>query len=713
MSGFDLSGSTLLNKSRIEIAIKLNRNKVEQIENSKLQIIFPNEIQEGNHVWTGTNSCFVFSEPQVFTDPRVYELSEIVSETQAILTNYDISINAATITIECIKPLYNVPENTRVATVPPSLERGFINGYYLNNYINAINDSLATMNTLTISAFRPNGEFNINAENNIYNTNVAIENSLAKFKFDILREFTQKTYVVDLSKCFLNELTFGFDASLSNLTDASYTIVRNYSTSASINITSNNNKIVLRPKPGFGNQNAPPVELYFTTGSFAQIENFLQSVNNDFINFTDIDGYPLMNGSSLVFNNGKLTFTVRISKILTESDYKITFTDNANNSWSNYLFFDSSYNLSNHLSGTYAEVTGKQTVGGELIDITTLKNTIMFKPFTEGVANGSGLNDIIIQVPVGSTGITSYTREGLINAIQTELTNNPLTTGSQILLTQNNLQYTKIRVNINKLYTAKDYKLVFYDAVSYVYCNVGVAQNVTWDATLGWLLGFHTFTEYALSDFMQITGDSLPTENYRDNVFTNASLGYAYSVNGQKIALIGDTVLNTNLYNYFLVVLDDFIQNHVNAGLVTISSLENDLALPSYAVRATYQCDPVTGVKTAVSASNKLNSALNSKQLYAMNQIVEAKRTKSASYASGPYLKDVFALIPMKLTGMTFGQTYMEFGGTMQNQDRKYFGPVRIQKLSVKLMNDKGALLNLNGANWSFCILCEIMVKGT
>ena len=94
-----------------------------------------------------------------------------------------------------------------------------------------------------------------------------------------------------------------------------------------------------------------------------------------------------------------------------------------------------------------------------------------------------------------------------------------------------------------------------------------------------------------------------------------------------------------------------------------------------------------------------------------MNQIVEAKRTKTKSYASGPYLKDVFALIPMKLTGMTFGQTYMEFGGTMQNQDRKYFGPVRIQKLSVKLMNDKGALLNLNGANWSFCIICEIMNK--
>jgi hypothetical protein len=170
-----------------------------------------------------------------------------------------------------------------------------------------------------------------------------------------------------------------------------------------------------------------------------------------------------------------------------------------------------------------------------------------------------------------------------------------------------------------------------------------------------------------------------------------------------------DVVLNTNLYNYFLVVLDDFIQNHVNAGLITITSLENDVALPSYASRVSYQCDPATGIKTAVSATNKLNTDLSSKQLYAMNQILENRRTKSKSYASGPYLKDVFALIPIKLTGLQFGQTYMEFGGTMQNQDRKYYGPVRIQKFSIKLMNDKGQIVDLNGANFSISIICEIL----
>ena len=104
---------------------------------------------------------------------------------------------------------------------------------------------------------------------------------------------------------------------------------------------------------------------------------------------------------------------------------------------------------------------------------------------------------------------------------------------------------------------------------------------------------------------------------------------------------------------------------------------------------------------------------MTSKQLYAMNEILVSRRNKEKSYAAGPVLRDVFALVPLKLSGLAFGSTYMEFGGTLQNQDRKYFGPVRIQKFSVKLMNDKGDVVNLNGGNWSFTIICEIMVNKT
>ena len=708
------------NNSHYEIAIKLNRAEILQTDNSKLAIVFPNETSiGGKHIWTGSSSCFVFS------DINTIELNEVVSETETLLTNYIIDPSSAFIKIESTKLYYDVIENTRIATVASSILSGYPSGYLFSNYIDAINNSLVNMNNQTITIFKPNGEFNINVGSSTYNTGLSIFNDTAKFQFDIAREFTQTTYIVDLSSCFLSKPPFNFDSSINYLTDSSFVLSKPFTTAANITINNTNNKIVLIPKKtggpngnGYGNQNAPPIELYFTTTNYSTIDALVNGINADFLNFRDSDNYPIMIGANVSFANSLFLVQFQISKILTESNYKVTFIDNSRNSWDTNLNMDASFVLANNMniSTTHAEVFGRSTVFNNIIRLTPLNNKFIFKPYTDGVADPDNANDIIFELPLDVGGSSrDYTRESLITTIQTLFDANPLTTGSKISLeNKGNLQFTNIRMNINKTYYAEDFKLVFYDAQSFVFCNVGVAQNATWDSTLGWLLGFQSFTEYELIGFTNITDTTSSSENnYLPNDFDNKVYGYSHSYNPieKKIAVISNSVLNTNLYNYFLVVLDDFIQNHVNTGLITITSLENDIALPSYASRVSYQCDPVTGFKTAVSATNKLNTGLTSRELYAMNQIIENKRTKSKSYSSGPYLKDVFALIPMKLTGMTFGQTYMEFGGTMQNQDRKYYGPVRIQKLSVQLMNDKGQIVDLNGANFSICIICEILNK--
>lgn len=709
-----------VSNSHFEIAVKLNRVEIAQTDNSKLAIVFPTETNiGGKHIWTGTDSCFVFKNVDTI------ELNEIVSEKETLLTNYIIGsdLSGATIKIECTKANYNVIENTRIATVPASATNGYPNGYLFTSYIDAVNSALIAMNNATIvPSYKPDGEFNINVGSSTYNTGLSIFGDYAKFQFDIAREFNQTTYIVDMSSCFLSQSPFFFDSTIDNLTDSSFTLVKPFSSAPSITVNSSNNKIVLIPKQtdgpngnGYGNQNSPNVELFFTENNYGILDDLIRGINADFIRFADSDGYSIMNASNISFSNSTLYLQFKISKILTEINYKVSFIDNSSyNSWNNYLYMDPSFVLANNmdLATTHAELFGRTPVFNNIITLTPLNNKFVFKPYFNGVADVGGANDIVFSLPLGPDNIEVYTREGLITAIQTLFDASDLAKGSKItLVNEGNLQYANIRMNINKTYYASDFKLVFYDAVSFVYCNVGVTQNATWDSTLGWLLGFHSFTEYALGDFPKITESSFVNENYKYNVFESKIYKYTYSYNApsKKIAVISDVVLNTNLYNYFLIVLDDFIQNHVNAGLITITSLENDVALPSYASRVSYQCDPVTGLKTAVSATNKLNTDLTSKQLYAMNQIIENKRTKAKSYAAGPYLKDVFALIPMKLTGMQFGQTYMEFGGTLQNQDRKYYGPVRIQKLSIKLMNDKGQTVDLNGANFSICVVCEIL----
>lgn len=716
-----------------ELSVKLNRKKTVNLKNTKIAIIFPQEVEmsgfnSSNFIWTGANSCFRF-------DNSFNEISEIISETETLLTNYIVG-NADIIKFVSTKPLFNVPENEYIAAI----EQSTIDGYLLSNYSDKINQSLIAMNTNTVTPTKPNGIFNINILNglNIRNTNFSIFNSKATFQLDILKTFDQTSYIIDLGNCFLSKDPFFFSNTISNLTETSYTIANTFAVSSTYSI-STTDQIVLYPKTsgglygnGYGNQNQTTLTIPLNPSNAfdgGSLEELSVHMNNVFSNVVDSEtGENILSNTKFLFktnvintNNVDVSLNFIISKNLTETDYEVQFNTNSIDSinpWKK-LYLQSSYELSSYLVGNYAIVAGNTQVFQNTIEVRENFNIFQIIPYYDGVYDTTGANDITITIPTSSVKGSNYTRDELIVEINARLAANELTKNSTMTLFnigQN--QYSKLRINIDKTYLSKDFKLVFYDPISFSYCGVGTSggrsiRTATWDSTLGWLMGFHSYTEYSLGDFLKITDASLQDENYRYNLFeqdgTNSYV-HSYQASTGKISVISDSILNTNLYNYFLIVLDDYIQNHVNDGLVTITSLEKDVALPTYASRVSYQCDPVSGKKIAVSASNKENMNLTSRQLYAMNQVIEARRTKEKSYSTGPVMRDVFALVPLKLSGLQFGSTYMEFGGTLQNQDRKYFGPVRIQKFSVKLMNDKGDVVNLNGGNWSFTIICEIMV---
>jgi hypothetical protein len=56
---------------------------------------------------------------------------------------------------------------------------------------------------------------------------------------------------------------------------------------------------------------------------------------------------------------------------------------------------------------------------------------------------------------------------------------------------------------------------------------------------------------------------------------------------------------------------------------------------------------------------------------------------------------------------MNTGDMYVEFGGTIQDNKRIYFGPVNIDRMHIKLIDDKGYTVNLNGAEWSITLISE------
>ena len=97
---------------------------------------------------------------------------------------------------------------------------------------------------------------------------------------------------------------------------------------------------------------------------------------------------------------------------------------------------------------------------------------------------------------------------------------------------------------------------------------------------------------------------------------------------------------------------------------------------------------------------------LTQSQLYTINQIIKNNDQNSNYRVRAPTTTDVFAIIPVK-GGLKLGDLYVELSGSLQDLKRTYFGPVDIERLRIRLLDDKGNLLNLNGSDWSIILISE------
>jgi len=207
---------------------------------------------------------------------------------------------------------------------------------------------------------------------------------------------------------------------------------------------------------------------------------------------------------------------------------------------------------------------------------------------------------------------------------------------------------------------------------------------------------------------LSCTGSSFSNQNLGWN------LGFRREIdnNGEIIVAVSGAPNYTwsdvpaDLYGpkYCMLVLDDYNQNHLNKGLVNITDGDTKLTLPSYYnFDLSFNCD---GTLHQVEKSGPRQLTVN--QLYSINEILKNKVTKKTrSY--GPTTTDVLAIIPLKgVTNLRANQEpYIEFGSSVQSNTRTYFGPVNIERLRIKLIDDKGNLMNLHDNDWSFSIIVE------
>ena len=248
-------------------------------------------------------------------------------------------------------------------------------------------------------------------------------------------------------------------------------------------------------------------------------------------------------------------------------------------------------------------------------------------------------------------------------------------------------------ITIQNLSTTDYIRIVFYNGKNpTMSCSkTGCRFPSKLDSNLGWNLGFRGTNIQGLDSSLVIAYDLGPNGSVTVPDSIVASVPYCN---------VGPT--------YFLLVVDDFNQNHLNQGLVNIDDTDTTLSTPSYInADINYSCfstDAGFNSPYPVYIPNA-PARITQAQLYAANQILENRRNTTNIRTPGPTTTDVLAVIPLKVSGLSFGDKYVEFGSSLLQNERVYFGPVNISRMRVVLRDDKGNIVNLNGADWSFSLV--------
>ncbi|MCH1612779.1 MAG: hypothetical protein L7S72_05735 [Flavobacteriales bacterium] len=240
---------------------------------------------------------------------------------------------------------------------------------------------------------------------------------------------------------------------------------------------------------------------------------------------------------------------------------------------------------------------------------------------------------------------------------------------------------------------------------------------------LGWLLGFRNLD-------LEISHD----KKYNYRIYTNGAF------EAQLGVYMSPSTIDIYGPKYFLLTLDDFNNNKPNKDLISlIDNNSNNFKLPEYFKPQTmntaisvpglqqgnenklyqpghpddpaYECVDVAGPPSSRGcAENDINvdliSNLTKKQQYSVAQMISANTTSNRKPRySSPNSTDILLRIPVNSPTGNSNQIISLQNDKPEETKRIYFGPVKLRKFNVRLLNDKGFEVNLNDRDWSFSLI--------
>jgi len=153
-----------------------------------------------------------------------------------------------------------------------------------------------------------------------------------------------------------------------------------------------------------------------------------------------------------------------------------------------------------------------------------------------------------------------------------------------------------------------------------------------------------------------------------------------------------EAVANTYGPRYFLLELTDFNQTQINSGIVSVADRSSKVMAIN---------------KRAIQGTN--HEKLTKAQLYTQNALTvnnAGDKNIVDNRVYGPTSKDVLGMIPLVGINKLRPEPLVE-DFTDINVPRTYSGPVKIDKLRIRLLDDKGNLVNLHDNDWSFTLIVE------
>lgn len=238
------------------------------------------------------------------------------------------------------------------------------------------------------------------------------------------------------------------------------------------------------------------------------------------------------------------------------------------------------------------------------------------------------------------------------------------------------------KTTITNTNVSTDYNLTFYDSNPSIMSAYDQLSGAKLNSNLGVLLGFKTYDA---------------TNSIKTTVLSN---------NGININTVtSSSIVDTYGPKYLFLGLDEFNNNKVNKNIIGISDNFTSVNMPEY-----FNCDmclndptllknvdPVTGLP--------ISSGLTTAQAYTITEVLNQQQNTLDNKYNGTISSNVFARIPLFVNG-NFG-TMISTTNNLKVNIRNYLGPIDITRLRIQLFNDKGQLLNINGADFSFAIQAD------